>query len=76
MIIKIFKELIADFDFYTYYVKIPNIAGIAIIDKSAIIEYEIDYFLINVDFVKVCFFGAKKWCEKISVDYFLELLEL
>lgn len=75
MIIKIFKELISDFDFYTYYVKIPNIAGIAIVDKSAIIEYEIDYLLINVDFVKVCFFGAKnKWCEEISADYFIELL--
>ena len=75
MIIKIFKELISDFDFYTYYVKIPNVAGIAIVDKSAIIEYEIDYFLINVDFVNVCFFGAKnKWCESISADYFLELL--
>ena len=58
MIIKIFKELISDFDFYTYYVKIPNVAGVAIVDKSAIIEYEIDYFLINVDFVNVCFF----WC--------------
>ena len=76
MIIKIFKELISDFDFYTYYVKIPNVAGIAIVDKSAIIEYEIDYFLINVDFVNVCFFGAKnKWCEKVLADDFLELLE-
>ena len=75
MIIKIFKELVSDFDFYTYYVKIPNVAGIAIIDKSAIIEYEIDYFLVNVDFVKVCFFGAKnKRCEEISADYLLELL--
>lgn len=75
MIIKIFKELISDFDFYTYYVKIPNVAGIAIIDKSAIIEYEIDYFLINVDFVNVCFFGAKnKWCEKVLADDFIELL--
>lgn len=70
MIIKIFKELISDFDFYTYYVKIPNVAGIAIVDKSAIIEYEIDYFLINVDFVKVCFLvlkisGARKYLQII-----------
>lgn len=75
MIIKILKDLVVDFDFYQYYVKIPDVAGIAIIDKSAIIEYEIDYFLINADFVNVCFFGAKnKWCEQISADYFLELL--
>ena len=50
MIIKILKDLIVDFDYYTYYAKIPNVAGIAIIDKSAIIEYEIDYFLINLRF--------------------------
>ena len=75
MIIKISKDLIVDFDYYQYYAKIPNIAGIAIIDKSAIIEYEIDYFLIKVDFVNVCFFGAKnKWCEKVLADDFLELL--
>lgn len=75
MIIKILKDLIVDFDFYTYYVKIPDVAGIAIIDKSSIIEYEIDYFLINVDFVNVCFFGAKnKWCEKVLADDFAEFL--
>lgn len=75
MIIKIYKKLIVDFSFNQYYVKIPNIAGIAIIDKSAIIEYEIDYFLIKADFVNVCFFGSKnKWCEKVLADDFIELL--
>lgn len=75
MIIRIPKDLIVDFDYHQYYAKIPTVAGIAIIDKSAVIEYEIDYFLIKADFVNVCFFGNKnKWCEKVLADDFIELL--
>lgn len=54
--VKINKDFILHYNYLEYFVKIPDFAGILIIDKSIIIKDEINYLLVDMDKAKVIFF--------------------
>ena len=54
--VEINKDLIVHSNYCEYIVKIPDMAGILIIDKSIIIKDEVNYLLVDIDNTKVCLF--------------------
>ena len=64
--VEINKDLIVHSNSYEYIVKIPDMAGILIIDKSIIIKDEINYLLIDIDKAKVCLFDDLAKLAKIK----------
>ena len=54
--VKINKDLIMHYNYCEYFAKIPDFAGILIIDKSIIIKDEVNYLLVDIDKAKVCLF--------------------
>lgn len=54
--VKINKDLILHSNYCEYIVKIPDMVGILIIDKSIIIKDDVNYLLVDIDNTKVCLF--------------------
>ena len=54
--VEINKDFIMYSNHYQYFVKIPDLPGILIIDKSIIIKDEVNYLLVDIDKAKVILF--------------------
>ena len=64
--VEINKDLIVHSNSYEYIVKIPDMAGILIIDKSIIIKDYVNYLLVDIDKAKVCLFDDLAKLAKIK----------